>query len=260
MRYPQPFDLEGKVAVVTGAASGLGAQLAHAMADGGARVMCADVDDEGTKRTVEQLCAAGAEADAAHCDVAQEREVEELVAATLARFGRLDVLFNNAGVSESNPARAHEYSTADWHKLIDVDLNGLFYCAKHCLGQMVEQGGGKIINTASIWGMAGAAELFPATGYTAAKGAVVNLTRELGLQYAKDGIQVNAICPGFFATRLADGIYDDPNFVAAASSFTPMGRIAEAHEIRGAAVFLASSASDFMTGQTIVLDGGVLAK
>lgn len=108
--------------------------------------------------------------------------------------------------------------------------------------------------------MTGAAELFPATGYTAAKGAVVNLTRELGLQYAMDGIQVNAICPGFFSTRLADGIYDDPNFVASASSFTPMGRIADAKEIRGAALFLASSASDFMTGQTIVLDGGVLAK
>lgn len=260
MGFPQPFDLDGRVSLVTGAASGLGVQLAHAMASAGARVMCADVNGDGAQRTADQLRTSGAEADAATCDVTQEGEVEDLVAATLRRFGQIDILFNNAGVSESRPARAHEYATEDWHRLIDIDLHGLFYCAKHTLAPMVEAGRGKIVNTASIWGMSGAAELFPAPGYTAAKGAVVNLTRELGLQYAGDNIQVNAICPGFFSTRLADGIYDDPDFVASASAFTPMGRIARAEEIRGTAIFLASSASDFMTGQTVVLDGGVLAK
>lgn len=141
-----------------------------------------------------------------------------------------------------------------------MDLHGVFYCARECLKVMVGQGSGKVVNIASIWGITGASSVFPIPAYNAAKGAVVNLTREMGLQYATQGIQVNAICPGFFRSRLAGGAYDDPDFVAAITEFTPMKRVAEASEIRGAAVFLASAASDYMTGQMLVLDGGVLAK
>lgn len=141
-----------------------------------------------------------------------------------------------------------------------MDLHGVFYCARECLKVTVGQGSGKVVNIASIWGITGASSVFPIPAYNAAKGAVVNLTREMGLQYATQGIQVNAICPGFFRSRLAGGAYDDPDFVAAITEFTPMKRVAEASEIRGAAVFLASAASDYMTGQMLVLDGGVLAK
>ncbi|KDQ51782.1 hypothetical protein JAAARDRAFT_40807 [Jaapia argillacea MUCL 33604] len=125
---------------------------------------------------------------------------------------------------------------------------------------MLKQGYGKIINIASMWGLSGSSSVFPIPAYTAAKGAVVNLTREMGLQYAKENIQVNAICPGFYRTNLAGGAYDNKEFVDSITAFTPMGRIAEAHEIRGPAIYLASSASDFMTGQIVVVDGGCQAK
>lgn len=144
--------------------------------------------------------------------------------------------------------------------LIDVDLHGVFYCCNETLPLMEAQGSGKIINIASVWGMVGASSVFPIPAYNAAKGAVVNLTREIGLEYAKKNVQVNAICPGCYRTRLAGGAYDDPDFVEAITAITPMGRVAEAEEIRGPALFLASAASNYMTGQTLVTDGGAFAQ
>ena len=138
------------------------------------------------------------------------------------------------------------------------NLDGVFFVARETLKVMVPRRSGKQIITASMWGLTGSSSLFPAPAYVAAKGAVVNLTRELGLEYARHGIQVNAICPGFFRTRLGD--FHDEQVLAAMSDFTPMGRIAEAEEIKGPALFLASAASDFMTGQTLVVDGGCMAK
>ncbi len=136
----------------------------------------------------------------------------------------------------------------------------MFFCAREALKVMVEQGSGKIINVASIWGLAGASSIMPIPAYSAAKGAVVNLTRELGLEYAPMGINVNAICPGFFRSRLASGAYDDPDFVAALEEFTPLGKVADPEDIKGLAILLASRASDYMCGQMFVIDGGVLAK
>jgi NAD(P)-dependent dehydrogenase (short-subunit alcohol dehydrogenase family) len=193
-------------------------------------------------------------------DVADEDGVAEAIPRVAQTLGRLDVLVNNAGIADRNPAKVHESSTADWRHVIDVNLNGVFYCSHEALKVMVAQGSGKIINIASMWGTVGSSSVFPLPAYTATKGAVVNLTREMGLQYAASGIQVNALCPGFYRTRLAGGAYDDPAFVEAITAFTPMGRIADAEEIRGPALFLASDASNFMTGQLLVADGGCTAK
>jgi NAD(P)-dependent dehydrogenase (short-subunit alcohol dehydrogenase family) len=124
--------------------------------------------------------------------------------------GRLDILFNNAGIADPQALQLHEYPTANWRAVLDVDLDGVFFCAREALKVMVAQQSGKIINIASIWGLAGSSSLFPALAYNAAKGAVVNLTRELGLEYARQGIQVNALCPGFYRTNLSRGAIDDP--------------------------------------------------
>jgi len=252
------FDLSGKVALVTGAGGGLGAEFAGVMAEAGADVVCADIDLDGAQATAGQVEEAGRAGLAVRCDVSRHDEVVAMVEATTARFGHLDVLFNNAGIADPSPAPVHEFDLDGWHKVIDVDLNGVFYCAREALRVMVGQGHGKIVNIASMWGLAGGSSVFPVPAYNAAKGAVVNLTRELGLEYATRGIQVNALCPGFYRTRL--GPYDDPGFLAAVTGFTPMGRVAEAREIRGPALFLASPASDYMTGQTLVVDGGCMAK
>jgi NAD(P)-dependent dehydrogenase (short-subunit alcohol dehydrogenase family) len=252
------FDLTGKVALVTGAGGGFGREFADAMAEAGADVGCADLNAAAAARTAAHVEKRGRRSATVTCDVTDERQVATMIAATTRELGRLDIVFNNAGVADAPPARAHEMSSAAWHRVIDVDLHGVYYTAREALRIMVEQGGGKIINVASMWGTAGSASIVPMPGYTAAKGAVVNLTRELGLEYAQAGIQVNALCPGFYRTEF--GEYGDPQFVATVAGFTPMGRVAEASEIRGPALFLASAASDFMTGQCLIVDGGCMAK
>ena len=249
------FGVEDKVAFVTGAGGGLGREMAIAMSENGALVVCFDVNADGLAQTAallgeDILCIDG--------DVANEDAVDAAVAACIARFGRLDILFANAGIGDPEPGLLHDYSTENWNKVVGVNLNGVFNSNRAALRQMVSQGSGKIINTASMWGLAGASSVFPLPAYNATKGAVVNLTLELGLQYAAQNIQINAICPGFFRTEL--GPFDDPEFLAAVVGFTPMGRIAKASEIKGTALYLASSASDFVTGTTLVIDGGCMAK
>jgi NAD(P)-dependent dehydrogenase (short-subunit alcohol dehydrogenase family) len=254
----QHFSLEGEVALVTGAASGLGAELAAAMAEAGADVVCLDLDAAGLARTAEAVRANGRTALARVCDVTDETGVAAAVAAAVARFGRLDVVFNNAGVADRPPGPLHKSSTESWRAVMAVNLDGVYFCAREALKAMVGQGSGKIVNVASMWGLAGSASVIPLPAYTAAKGAVVNLTRELGLQYAEAGIQVNALCPGFYATNLGHDL--DPGMDERRLGFIPMRRVAAASEIRGPAIFLASPASDYMTGQTLVVDGGCLAK
>jgi NAD(P)-dependent dehydrogenase (short-subunit alcohol dehydrogenase family) len=256
--YPAPFDLSGKIAVVTGAASGLGVVFAESMADAGADVVCADIDEAGLAQTVRSVEALGRRALAVRCDVTDEVAVKAMIGTTLATFGQLDIIFNNAGIADKEPGLLHQYSTADWNAVIAVDLTGVFFCCREALAVMLPRKCGKVINIASMWGLAGSSSIFPIPAYNAAKGGVVNLTRELGLQYAPHGIQVNAICPGFYRSRL--GPYDDPEFAAAISAFTPAGRFAEAHELKGTAIYLASAASDFLNGSLIVADGGCLAK
>jgi NAD(P)-dependent dehydrogenase (short-subunit alcohol dehydrogenase family) len=254
------FRLDGKVALVTGAGSGLGRQFAEVMAEAGADVACADIDAESAKATASAVEGLGRCAAAIGCDVTDEAQVAAMVTRTVEVLGRLDILFNNAGIADPEALLLHEYPTANWRAVLNVDLDGVFFCAREALKVMVGQQSGKIINIASIWGLAGSSSLFPALAYNAAKGAVINLTRELGLEYATQGIQVNALCPGFYRTNLSRGAIDDPQVRDSINAFIPMGRIAEAAEIKGPALFLASAASDYMTGQTLVADGGCLAK
>ncbi|MGB8814472.1 MAG: SDR family oxidoreductase [Paracoccaceae bacterium] len=242
------FSVKGKVALVTGAAAGLGREMALALADNGALVAQLDRD----------LCPdLGPNTLTLQADVTRKAEVEAAVAQTLARFGRLDILVANAGVSDAHPALLHETTDDDWQRVIDINLQGTFLTARAALHPMLAQGAGKIITVASMWGLAAPAGLFPRPAYAASKGAIVNLTRELALQYAPHNIQVNALCPGFFRTATRPRTEEAAAIMAA---YTPQGRIADASEIKGSLLYLASSASDFVTGTTLVIDGGVLAR
>jgi len=262
MSFPQPFNLDGKVAIVTGAAGGLGVAFAEAMAEAGADVACVDINPQGLEETVGKITKIGRKAVAVICDVSKEADVVRMVKETVDTLGRLDILFNNAGIADPKlsgaPMLMHEYATEWWNGVLAVDLQGVFYCSREALKIMVKQKSGKIINIASIWGLAGSSSIMPIPAYTAAKGAVVNLTRELGLEYAAMGINVNAICPGFYVTNL--GGYDDPEFVKTATEFTPIKKLAYPQDIKGIAILLASQASDYMCGQMIVADGGISAK
>jgi NAD(P)-dependent dehydrogenase (short-subunit alcohol dehydrogenase family) len=242
------FSVTGRVALVTGAAAGLGREMALALAENGALVAQLDRD----------LCPdLGPNSLTLQANVTSKAEVEAAISQTLARFGRLDILVANAGVSDAHPALLHETTDDDWQRVIDINLQGTFLTARAALRPMLSQGAGKIITVASMWGLAAPAGLFPRPAYAASKGAVVNLTRELALQYAPYNIQVNALCPGFFRTATRPRTEDAAAIMAA---YTPQGRIADASEIKGSLLYLASSASDFVTGTTLVIDGGVLAR
>jgi gluconate 5-dehydrogenase len=248
------FDLTGKAALVTGAASGLGREMATALVDAGAQVLCFDLDGA----TLAATCAAlGSRAVAMEGDVTDAIRVSAAVELAVSRFGALDIVVANAGVSDPTAQLFHEAPEDDWTRVIDVNLGGLAHLNRAALRQMMQQGSGKVINVASMWGIAGPAGLFARPAYAASKGAVVNLTRELGLEYAPHGIQVNALCPGFFRTETRPR---DAAHAKIMEDYTPMGRIADASEIKGSVLYLASSASDFVTGTTLVVDGGVLAR
>jgi NAD(P)-dependent dehydrogenase (short-subunit alcohol dehydrogenase family) len=254
------FSLNGKVALVTGAGSGLGRQFSEAMAEAGADVACADIDEESARATAAVVQGLGRRGTAIGYDVTAEAEVEAMVRRTVEVLGRLDILFNNAGIADPQALLLHQYPAADWRAVLNVDLDGVFFCAREALKVMVAQQSGKVINVASMWGLAGSSSLFPAPAYNAAKGAVVNLTRELGLEYAKLGIQVNALCPGFYQTNLSAARSISRR---SAPRSLPSSRWAGSQrplKSRGPALFLASAASDYMTGQALVADGGCLAK
>ncbi len=256
--FPDIFSLKDRTAVVTGAAGGLGAKIAQGMAEAGAAVVIGDIDTDGLTQTATAILAAGSETHACECDVRDPSQARGLIEQALSMFGQIDILVNNAGIADPEPALLHETAGEQWHEVININLHGVFNCSQPALEHMVDRRYGKVINIASMWGLAGTSSVFPLPAYAASKGAVVNLTREMALQYAPLGINVNAICPGFYRTNL--GPYDDPDFVEAVTAFTPAARIAEAHEIKGSAIYLASPASDFVNGLMLVADGGCMAK
>jgi gluconate 5-dehydrogenase len=251
MTAAEIFSVAGKVAFITGAAQGLGRAMAAALAENGATVALFDRDADRLAETAKSL---PGQTLALPGDVTDDAAVKAAIAETVARFGSLDICIANAGISDAAPGPLHETSGEDWSRVLDVNLNGLFYTCRAALAVMAKQGHGKLITVASMWGLAAPAGAFPRPAYAASKGAVVNLTREMALHYADKGIQVNALCPGIFQTETR------PRNPAAAIAYTPMGRLGRPDEIKGATLFLASSASDFVTGTTLVIDGGVLAR
>jgi NAD(P)-dependent dehydrogenase (short-subunit alcohol dehydrogenase family) len=254
------FELTGRTAIVTGAASGIGAACAEALAAAGANVVCSDIDVERLDEVVSGIKKAGGKAIPVRCDVSDEKSVAALVQTAESKLGPLEIIVNNAGITDKEPVMTHDALTDDWNRVVSVNLNGVFFGCREALKVMMPRQRGRIVNIASMWGLAGASSIAPLPAYNATKGAVVNLTRELGLQYAPHGITVNAVCPGFFHTRIADGLYDNQEMYDAMQALTPMNRIANTDEVKGTIVYLASDASSFVTGSMLVIDGGVTAK
>jgi len=247
--------LDGKVCVITGAGGGMGREAAMVFAAEGASVCVADVDVELAQETV-GLCSG--ETFAQPVNVADERDVERMYAATAERFGGVDVLYNNAGISPADDASVLDTSLEAWQRVQDVNAKGVFLCCKHGIPHLLRRGGGSVINVASFVAVLGAAT--SQISYTASKGAVLAMSRELGVQFAREGVRVNALCPGPVETPLLLAIYgDDPAAFARRQVHWPTGRLGKPREIVDAALFLASDESSFVNGATFVVDGGLTA-
>ncbi|MGH7275509.1 MAG: SDR family NAD(P)-dependent oxidoreductase [Candidatus Rokuibacteriota bacterium] len=243
--------LAGNVAVVTGASRGLGRALALALAEAGADVALAARSKKDLEDTARQVQARGRRALVVPTDVASYAEVEALMQRTVRELGRLDIVVNNAGVARVAPLA--EMTPEDWRLTVDVNLTGVFNSCRAAAPHLIAQKSGKVINIASVLGQVG---LPGYSIYAATKGGVIALTRALGVEWARHGIQVNAIAPGWFATDMTDPAFSDPKINARLTRDIPMRRTGRPEEIGPLAVYLASAASGFMTGQTIFLDGG----
>jgi len=247
------FCFENKVALVTGAASGMGLATAKAFAEAGAAVALADVNGDGARAAADALVAAGHKAIGIRCDVADLDEVEAMVRETVSTFGRLDMAFNNAGV-QSPVAETADADPKDYDFVMGVNLRGIWNCMKYELLQMRTQGSGAIVNNSSLGGLVGIAERGI---YHASKHGVVGLTKSAGLEYATKGIRINAVCPGIIATPMVSGMLEtQPDAMAALMKEVPMGRLGRAEEIADAVLWLCSPASSFVIGHALPVDGG----
>lgn len=249
--------LEGKVALITGAGSGIGRQAALLFAREGARIVVADVNEAGGRETVELLRSAGGEGRFVRADVARAADAEAMVRTAEEAFGRLDVLFNNAGIMLPADDDAVRTEEDVWELTMAVNARGVFLGCKYGIPALRRAGGGSIINTASFVALLGAAT--PQLAYTASKGAVLAMTRELAVIHAREKIRVNALCPGPLRTELLMKFLDTPEKRQRRLVHIPMGRFGEASEIAAAALFLASDESSYVTGATFVVDGGITA-
>lgn len=246
------FDLTGKVAVVTGGNGGIGLGIAMGLAGAGANIVIAARSVEKTAQALEDIRTLGVEAHGITVDVTQEPAIQRMVTSTIDHMGRLDILVNNSGIAVR--AQPQELTAAQWDSVVDVNLRGAFLASKEAYAQMVKAGGGKVINVGSMYSIFGSDWGSP---YAASKGGLVQLTKSLAVAWAKDNIQVNAVLPGWIVTDLTRGIQDaDPNRYDNISRRIPTGRWGEPSELAGAAVFLASTASDYVTGATLAVDGG----
>lgn len=253
--------LEGKVALVTGAACGIGKAICRLFADEGAAVIVTDVLDDEGKELASEIQKTGGAAEYRHLDVSEEDEVARLIAETKKKHGKLDVLVNNAGISGPNQP-THEIDTDDWDRLMGINVRGVFFCTKHAIPAMLENGGGSIINLSSIYGIISAPDI-PA--YHASKGAVRLMTKTDALLYAKDNIRVNSVHPGFIWTPLVEQLgKESPEGVEKyrkkLDSLHPIGHVGEPEDIAYGALYLASDESKFVTGSELVIDGGYTAQ
>jgi NAD(P)-dependent dehydrogenase (short-subunit alcohol dehydrogenase family) len=249
-------DLEGKVALVTGGTSGIGRETAVLFAKAGAKVVVAGRREPEGKETVELIRAAGGDGLFLKADVSKASEVEALIQKTVEKFGRLDAAFNNAGI-EGVWVPLIKQSEEDWDRTIDVNLKGVWLCLKYEILQMLKQGGGgAIVNMASIGGLVG---FSGAAAYSASKHGVMGLTRAAALENARSKIRINAVCPGAVETALADRVFGAPSVHKYVVSIHPIGRFGKPAEIAEAVVWMCSDRASFMTGQSLVLDGGFLA-
>ena len=249
--------LDGKIALVTGAASGIGRATALAFARQGANVVVADVETEGAQATVTQVRRAGGRADVIKCDVSRAAEVEALVAACVELHGRLDCAHNNAGIAEPRVLTA-DLTEDIWDRVIDINLKGTWLGMKYQIRQMLEQGGGAIVNTASVVGLAA---VWHQPSYVASKHGVIGLTRAAALEYAEQHIRVNAVCPAAVRTPALDWYFKhNPPIEQALIESNPSKRIATVDEVVAAVVWLCSDEASFVTGHALAIDGGVLAQ
>jgi len=250
---------QDKVVVITGAGSGIGRATALAFGREGAKVVAADVDIASAEATADQVKAAGGQAESLQVDVSVAADVERMVTTTVERFGRLDVLMNNAGIIFLLPIT--QVPEEQWDQLMSINLKGVYLGCKYAIPQMIRQGKGVIVNTASIAGLRGVATY---DTYCAAKGGVVQLTKAVAVEFAKMGVRVNCVCPGIIDTAMLDrGVVeqglDKAVFVQMAGAAHPMGRIGRAEEVAAAILFLASDEASFITGVALPVDGGMWA-
>jgi NAD(P)-dependent dehydrogenase (short-subunit alcohol dehydrogenase family) len=251
MKDKDLFDLADKTAIITGGGSGIGRRTALAFAEYGAKSIIADIDEKAANLVASEINTRGGRAIALHVDITQPGKVQQMVNAAVDSFGRIDILFNNAGISIRGPAES--FSLEDWNRVIAVNLTGMFLCAQTAGKVMIRQGAGKIINTASVSAQLG----HPGNlAYAAAKHGVVGMTKVMAVEWAKYGITVNCIGPGVIKTALTMKALQDPNKYQDLVSKVPMGRLGDPEDIIGAVIFLASPASNYMTGQTIYIEGG----
>ena len=245
-----PFRLDEKVVIITGTSSGIGRRFAQVLHAAGAQVVMA------ARRLdrLEELAAELPGSLAVQCDVSEMTQCDDLVSTTLDRFGHIDVLVNNAGTVTL--AKPEDETMADWRRVMAINLDAAFYLSQQCAKRhMLPNRNGVIVNVASILGMV-SSERLPQASYAASKGALVNLTRELACLWARKGIRVNALCPGFFDSELTNELVEDDSGIAWLKRRTPMGRIGNEDELDGALLFLASNASTYVTGTTLAVDGG----
>jgi len=247
------FDIRGQAAIVTGASSGLGVTFAETLAERGVNLVIAARRYEKLVQVAENLSSRyGVKVVSVKVDVSQEEQVVNMVTVAIDKFGSIEILVNNAGIGSLSPSV--DMRLEEWKKVIDVNLTGVFLCARTVAREMIKKKYGKIVNIASIYGAVG--DIFPTAPYYASKGAVINLTRALAIEWAHYKINVNAIAPGFFPSEMTEPVFKDENALKYILSRTPLGRTGEPLDLKAAITYLASPASDYVTGQTIFVDGG----